>query len=130
LVPARYYNPRVGRWTSEDPIGFDGEDVNLYRYAANNPTNSTDPRGLRVGGDPTDGSGGADPCEQQGCENSAALALPRVNVISVAPAIGGTNGAFVWPVRFELDKPAGPKGGIDPPASSNNGRCQVSCRTF
>jgi uncharacterized protein RhaS with RHS repeats len=36
----------VGRFISEDPIGFDGGDVNLYAYAGNNPVNLTDPPGL------------------------------------------------------------------------------------
>ena len=40
------YDPTVGRWISEDPIGFDGKDVNLYRYAGNSPTNVVDPTGL------------------------------------------------------------------------------------
>jgi RHS repeat-associated protein len=34
---ARYYDPNVGRFISEDPMGFDGGDVNLYAYAANSP---------------------------------------------------------------------------------------------
>jgi len=29
---ARYYDPSVGRFISEDPLGFDGGDVNLYAY--------------------------------------------------------------------------------------------------
>jgi RHS repeat-associated protein len=41
----RYYDPVVGRWTSEDPIRFSGGDSNLYRYVGNNPTNATDPSG-------------------------------------------------------------------------------------
>lgn len=28
----RWYDPEVGRWMSEDPIGFEGGDENLYRY--------------------------------------------------------------------------------------------------
>jgi RHS repeat-associated protein len=43
---ARYYDPQVGRFISEDPIGFDGGDVNLYAYANNNPANFVDPSGL------------------------------------------------------------------------------------
>jgi RHS repeat-associated protein len=43
---ARYYDPGVGRFIGEDPIGFDGGDPNLYRYVGNSPLNYTDPSGL------------------------------------------------------------------------------------
>lgn len=39
---ARHYNPKVGRWLSQDPIGFTSGDANFYRYLTNSPTNSTD----------------------------------------------------------------------------------------
>ena len=42
---ARYYDPMVGRFISEDPIGFSAGDTNLYRYVNNSPTNFTDPSG-------------------------------------------------------------------------------------
>jgi len=42
---ARYYSPRLQRFLSEDPIGFDGGDANLYAYVSNNPVNFTDPLG-------------------------------------------------------------------------------------
>ncbi len=42
------YDPRVGRWTSEDPIAFDGGDANLYRYVGNSPTNFIDPKGFEA----------------------------------------------------------------------------------
>jgi RHS repeat-associated protein len=42
---ARYYSPALGRFLSQDPLGFDAGDYNLYRYAFNNPTNLTDPSG-------------------------------------------------------------------------------------
>ncbi len=42
----RWYDPAVGRWTSEDPIGFEGGDANLVRYVGNKPTSFTDPAGL------------------------------------------------------------------------------------
>jgi len=43
---ARYYDPDVGRFISEDPIGFAGGDVNLYAYVGNNPILFVDPWGL------------------------------------------------------------------------------------
>ncbi len=45
---ARYYDPVVGRFISEDPLGFDGGDVNLYVYGGNNPTLYVDPEGTFV----------------------------------------------------------------------------------
>jgi RHS repeat-associated protein len=42
---ARYYDSKVGRFISEDPIGFSAGDTNLYRYVGNNSTNYTDPTG-------------------------------------------------------------------------------------
>jgi len=46
---ARYYDPGVGRFISEDPIGFGGGDVNLSAYVQNNPINRVDPFGLKPG---------------------------------------------------------------------------------
>jgi len=43
---ARYYDPEVGRFVSEDPIGFEGGDVNLYAYVGGNPVMFVDPEGL------------------------------------------------------------------------------------
>jgi len=41
----RWYDPTLGRWLSEDPIGFEGADYNLTRYVSNSPTIATDPEG-------------------------------------------------------------------------------------
>lgn len=43
---ARFYDGNLGRFISEDPIGFRGGDVNLYGYVGNNPINYSDPSGL------------------------------------------------------------------------------------
>jgi RHS repeat-associated protein len=43
---ARYYDAAVGEFISEDPIGFNGGDANLYRYVGNSPINRIDPSGL------------------------------------------------------------------------------------
>jgi RHS repeat-associated protein len=42
---ARYYDPTVGRFMSEDPIRFDG-GADFYTYVENDPTNFADPLGL------------------------------------------------------------------------------------
>ena len=42
---ARSYDPQIGRFISEDPIGFAGGDVNIYAYVSNNPSSLTDPTG-------------------------------------------------------------------------------------
>jgi RHS repeat-associated protein len=41
----RWYDAKVGRWASRDPIGFNAGQMNLYCYCGNGPTNATDPRG-------------------------------------------------------------------------------------
>ena len=43
---ARYYDPAVGRFVSEDPIGFAAGDPNPSRYVGNNVTGAVDPSGL------------------------------------------------------------------------------------
>jgi RHS repeat-associated protein len=42
----RYYMPTIGRFLQPDPIGFDGDSANMYRYCGNNPANASDPEGL------------------------------------------------------------------------------------
>jgi RHS repeat-associated protein len=44
---ARYYDSAVGRFISEDPIGFTAGDANLYRYVGNSPVNLVDSSGLQ-----------------------------------------------------------------------------------
>jgi RHS repeat-associated protein len=44
---ARYYDHAVGRFISEDPIGFSGGDSNLSRYVGNSATNFIDSSGLQ-----------------------------------------------------------------------------------
>src|SRR5207248_998503 len=42
---ARYYDPHLGRFISEDPMSFAADDANLYRYVGNSPTFMVDPTG-------------------------------------------------------------------------------------
>jgi RHS repeat-associated protein len=50
FMRARYYSVDEGRFLQNDPIGLDGGDVNLYRYAENNFTVLSDPSGLSFQG--------------------------------------------------------------------------------
>ena len=43
---ARYYDPAIGQFISEDPAGFAAGDANLRRYVENDPANRVDPTGL------------------------------------------------------------------------------------
>jgi RHS repeat-associated protein len=45
---ARYYDAATGRWISQDPIGFDAGDSNLYRYSGNISVVNIDPSGLQT----------------------------------------------------------------------------------
>ena len=44
-VRARYLSTQQGRWLTQDPIGFDSGDFNLYRYVGGRPTVAIDPSG-------------------------------------------------------------------------------------
>ncbi|HVN63162.1 MAG TPA: RHS repeat-associated core domain-containing protein, partial [Candidatus Binataceae bacterium] len=43
---ARYYDPQIDRFISEDPLGFNGDGPNFYAYVRNNPINLWDAFGL------------------------------------------------------------------------------------
>ena len=46
----RWYDPRLGRWLSRDPMG-EADGPSLYRFVDNDPIASYDPLGLWTGGD-------------------------------------------------------------------------------
>ena len=69
---ARWYYAATGQWISQDPIGFDAWDENLYRYVGNGPISRTDPSGLHWGeGGSASGSQDANAIEQWEMHNLA-----------------------------------------------------------
>jgi len=45
---ARDFDSETGRWTSKDPILFNGGDTNLFGYTFQDPVNWIDPSGLKI----------------------------------------------------------------------------------
>ncbi len=45
----RYYSPGIGRFTSEDPLGWASGQTNAYAYVGGNPVDRIDPLGLQRG---------------------------------------------------------------------------------
>ncbi|MEW5772931.1 MAG: RHS repeat-associated core domain-containing protein [Thermodesulfobacteriota bacterium] len=43
----RDYDPEVGRFNAQDPLGDTGGDHDLYEYCVDDPVNAVDPEGLR-----------------------------------------------------------------------------------
>jgi RHS repeat-associated protein len=54
---ARYYSPGLQRFLSEDPLGINGGDTNIFAYVHNNPVSMTDPLGLSGGSGPSSVNG-------------------------------------------------------------------------
>jgi RHS repeat-associated protein len=89
---ARYYDPTMGRFISEDPAGFGAGDTNLYRYVGNNPTNATDPSGMWVNFAIGAGVGFALDLGFQLLENKGNIwktDLTRLAISTASGAIGG-----------------------------------------
>jgi RHS repeat-associated protein len=92
---ARFYDPQLGRFISEDPIGFLGRDVNLYGYVKNRPLLFRDPTGWQrcdpiVGALVGGGAGGV-----VGIIGGTLLGGPVGGVIGAI--VGGGGGSFVGP---------------------------------
>jgi RHS repeat-associated protein len=51
LYRNRFYHTGLGRFVQRDPIGYEAEDMSLYRYVGNQPNGWLDPMGLRTWGE-------------------------------------------------------------------------------
>ena len=43
---ARFYDPRIARWNTQDPLAEQNPSVSLYAYCSNNPISRIDPDGM------------------------------------------------------------------------------------
>ncbi|MDR7152748.1 RHS repeat-associated protein [Hydrogenophaga palleronii] len=84
----RYYDPAIGRYVTEDPIGLSG-GVNFYAYAEGSPLRLLDPEGLSVIQSPSIGgpgnSRGPDICTGTNCSKPAFDPSPNGPVPAPGP---------------------------------------------
>jgi RHS repeat-associated protein len=108
---ARYYDPGVGRFVSEDPIRFRSGDTNLYRYANNNPIVGADPFGLRSSTVRTDSTGviltGSEAEYIPWLWNIPLLTQPYNNCYAYA-----MNDLVIWPFRTSKPQPGDISGNL------------------
>jgi RHS repeat-associated protein len=109
---ARWYSGELGRFISEDPIGFGGRDINLFGYVHNNSINRKDPLGLLDRGDyefakqatevgvATAGATGA----AGGLLGIGAISVSAAPVTACGVAIGGFAISFV-PTYYFVGEP-------------------------
>ena len=94
----RWFDSSIGKWLSNDPIGFGGGDANVQRYVVNNPLQFVDNNGLDKsppgggggGGDDVMGVSGIDQGADQGGVPAGSTRLDEDNTVaSVSINLGG-----------------------------------------
>lgn len=93
---ARYYAPEMGRFISEDPMGFAGGQSNFYAYSYGNPVDFIDPTGrgpdlFEVGAGATIGGASAIATGYLNGESDANLMLDTGQGIVVGAFAGATS---------------------------------------
>ena len=100
-VRNRWYDPELGRFMSEDPVGHMG-GLNLYTFGASDPVNSADPSGLLV--DVVVWADRWDPWKRLG-------GRPALQGLDAADAVSGpARGTIGSPVDPTSDPRSDPKG--------------------
>jgi len=138
----RYYDPSTGRYTQEDPIGFAGGDLNLYRYVGNGPVVGYDEEGLNGTGGYATGNNMPIPANTRYAQplpqsNSSLIQIQIANVLSAIREIkpdyyrkpttlrpAGSPLYDEWDlVVFRSDYRA--LLNLPPPPTANNGQCPL-----
>ena len=101
LLGARYYDADRGRFISEDPLGFDAGDENLYRYVGNNPLNAIDPSG-ELAPAAAIVAGAVIGCLADLAIDQAIVAVTEQRLLTWCEAIADCIGGAVSGVVFEL----------------------------
>ena len=86
-VRARELDVQKGRWLTQDPIGFDGGDVNQYRYIGNRPTCSTDEFGTQSAINHSDICSPSNP-PLKFCGNGQDICVPSIASGKNGPIVG------------------------------------------
>lgn len=100
-MQARYYDPVIGRFYSNDPVGFTGEvdTFNRYSYVANNPYKYVDPTGMSKEFDERQRERekkNYDRCESDAnCQNMIGWWAPKTESVLVNPTGNGVRGQDV-----------------------------------
>ena len=97
LLTHRYYDPPAGRFLTRDPISYKGGN-NLYAYVTNNPTNGSDPTGLKNLFSQDQPDDPDKPIDARGWGDSGFRGPDFFSLqINVGPALG-------WSGQIELDR--------------------------
>jgi RHS repeat-associated protein len=94
----RYYDSKLGRFLSEDPVGFLG-GTNLYRYVHNSPASRIDPLGTQD--DNPDGMAPVSPGEEPTQPNVSYPEEPVTEPVSYPEPV-------TEPVSYPAEAPTGP----------------------